>query len=72
MVVGIGGFALTAHRSTYLELHSTRTPSYGGGIRPAGWLPGTVVVLALALVSSLILAPDAVAGWVDSALASLR
>lgn len=65
MGVGIGGFAMTARRSTYLELYSTRTPSYSG-VRPAGWLPGTIVVLALALVSSLILAPDIVAGLVDS------
>ncbi len=60
---------MTARRSTYLDTYAARTPGYD--VRPGGWLPGIVVVLAMALVALLVLEPDVVATWVDSAREAL-
>jgi hypothetical protein len=63
---------MTARRSTYLDIYAARTP--GHDVRPGSWLPGIVVVLAMTLMALLVLAPDVVSAWVDSArdaLASL-
>ncbi len=63
---------MTARRSTYLDTYATRTP--GHDARPGGWLPGVMVVLAMTLMALLVLAPEVVSAWVDSArdaLASL-
>jgi len=60
---------MTARRSTYLETYAARTPGYD--VRPGGWLPGVVVVLAMALMALLVLAPDVAAAWADAARDSL-
>ena len=60
---------MTARRSTYLDTYAARTPGYD--VRPGGWLPGIVVVLAMALVALLVLEPDIVATWADSAREAL-
>ena len=49
---------MTARRNTYLEIYATRTPRYDD--RPAGRLPGAVVVLTVAVLTLLVMAPEVV------------